>query len=151
MKQWSRITWSPRCSHWASVYFMLAQSLRYRRRLQGDGTAGTPCPKQKLLSCIDYHLPIVWTHVHSEHSSNMLSLVDIQEPCLKWDFVVMIWRLDTKERDEMRIKIGPLLEKEAFKIFKTYFQIGASVTFSIYYFKIHQLIIQWLDIRYILI
>lgn len=59
----------------------------------------------------------------------------------------MMSRLDAKEKGEMRIKIGLLLEKEAFKIFKTYFQIGACVTFSIYYFKIHQLIIQWLDIR----
>lgn len=63
----------------------------------------------------------------------------------------MVSRLDAKERGEMRIKIGLLPEKEAFKIFKACFQIGASVTFSIYYFKIHQLIIQWLDIRYILI
>lgn len=63
--------------------------------------------------------------------------------------MVMISRLDAKERGEIRIKIGLLLEKEAFKIFKTYFQIGACVTFSIYYFKILELIIQWLDIRYI--
>ena len=63
----------------------------------------------------------------------------------------MLSRLDGKESGEMWISIGLLPEKEAFKIFKACFQIGASVTFSIYYFKIHQLIIQWLDIRYILI
>lgn len=33
----------------------------------------------------------------------------------------MMSRLDAKERGEMQINIGLLLEKEAFKIFKVYF------------------------------
>lgn len=52
IKQCSRITWSPRCSHWTSVCFVLAQSLGYRHRLQGDGAAGTPCSKWPALGVL---------------------------------------------------------------------------------------------------